>query len=1081
MNKLFTLTRLFGLLLLMLPFASQAQVTNASISGVVTDAAGQGLPGATVVAVHQPSGSRYGNVTNNEGRYTLPNVRSGGPYEVRVTFVGYQPVVRTDINAPLGTTAVVNVTLAEDGQQLSEVVVRSQRGGLFDTEKTGAATNISSEQLRALPTISRSLNDFTRLTPQASGNSFGGRDGRYNNITIDGANFNNNFGLSDNNLPGGSAQPISIDAIEEVQVNIAPYDVRQANFTGAGINAVTRSGTNTFRGTAYTYYRDQSFNGKKVAGTDLAAVEKRTNNICGASLGGPLIKNKLFLFVNGEYEKAVRPGTNFVANRGTTGPNVSRTTAADLETISNFVRERYGYETGAYENFANNFTQQNVKLLGRLDWNINDRHKFTTRYTQVINTDDQIVNGTSAPNPRAASNRISQNALSYANSQYGFENSVRSITGELNSTFSNKLSNQLLATYTRVQDKRTSPSSPFPFVDIWKDGDAYISLGYELFSWKNDIVNKTASFIDNLTYYAGKHTLTGGVAYEHMTFGNSFLRYGTSYYRFASMQDFMTNKAPTAFAYTYPVGGNDTYASLAFGQFSAYVQDEYALTPQLKLTAGIRMDQPIYGDTPAENPAVSALTFLDGQKINTGMWPRSRPAWSPRVGFNYNRENSLQVRGGTGIFNGRLPFVWFTNQPTNSGMLQFTYETVTASALSGFLFNPDPNAYLSKLPQQAGTASPSSLAVVSPDFRMPQVWRTNLAVEKKLPGGFEVSLEGLYTKELVTVFQQNINLANPIGTLNGVDNRPIYGATTATRRVNAAISEAMVLSNTDRGYALSLTGQVQKRFANGLAASLAYTFNQVKDITGNPGSQAASAWSGNVAVGSLNNLELANSSFAMPHRIVGSLSYKFNYLGNWGTTVSLFYNGSNQGRFSYTYSADLNRDGVTADLLYVPANPSDITFADIRSGTTTVFTAKQQSDAFFAYIEQDDYLRSRKGQYAERNGGLLPWLNRFDLKLLQDIGGRFANSSHKLQLSIDVLNVGNLLNNSWGVPQRLTVTNGALLRPAVTAVAGTNNANATYQLATVQSGKALASGTFENILSINSVWQAQVGIRYLFN
>ena len=447
MNKLFTVTRLLGWVMLLAAFVplAQAQVTSAAISGVVTDAAGQPLPGATVVAVHQPSGSRYGIVTNNEGRYTLPNVRSGGPYEVRVSFIGYREVVRTEINAPLGTTAVVNITLAEDGQQLDEVVVRSQGNGLFDTEKTGAATNISSAQLRSLPTISRSLNDFTRLTPQSNGSSFGGRDGRYNNITIDGANFNNNFGLSDQNLPGGSAQPISLDAIEEVQVNIAPYDVRQANFTGAGINAVTRSGTNTFRGTAYTYYRNEKFNGRRVGDAEISTVDKRTNNIYGGSLGGPLIKNKVFFFVNGEYEKNVRPGTNFVASRGTTGDNVSRTTATDLETISTFVRERYGYETGAYENFANNFTLQNVKLLGRLDWNISDRHKFTTRYTQVVNTDDQLVNGTSAPNPRAASNRISQNAMSYANSQYGFENSVRSVMGELNSTFSNKLSNQLLA------------------------------------------------------------------------------------------------------------------------------------------------------------------------------------------------------------------------------------------------------------------------------------------------------------------------------------------------------------------------------------------------------------------------------------------------------------------------------------------------------------------------------------------------------------------------------------------------------------------------------------------------------------
>ena len=954
----------------------------------------------------------------------------------------------------------------------------SSRSDVFSSERTGAATTINSEQLKALPTISRSINDFTRLTPQASGNSFGGRDDRYNNITIDGANFNNNFGVSSSNLPGGSAQPISLDAIEEVQVNIAPYDVRQANFTGAGINVITKSGTNEVKGTAYTYFRNEKFNGTRVGSDTLPAAQKTNNNIYGFSIGAPIIKNKLFVFVNGEYEKNIRPGFNWVASRpGVSGPNVSRTTAADLEAVSNFARSEYGYETGPYENYANNFTQQNYKIVARLDWNINQSNKFNIRYTDVKNTDDNIINGRSAPNPRATSDRVSQNALTYQNSNYGFQNSVRSIAAELNSTFNGRFSNQLLGTYTFIQDTRTTKSSDFPFIDIWKEKDNYISLGYELFSYNNDVRNKVFNLIDNFTYYAGKHTILGGVSYEQMYFANSFLRYGTSYYRFNSVEDFLTKKLPTAYAYTYSLqpGGQSPVSELTFGQASAYLQDEYSLNPKLKLTVGVRVDLPLYPNAPIENPAVTKLSFKNGEKITTGQWPNSKAAISPRVGFNYSEtEKGLQVRGGTGIFNGRVPFVWFTNQPSNSGVIQNTFELTDAKKLVDFPFSPDPAAHLNQLPQNAGQSAPTSLASVDPGFRMPQIWRTNLAIDKKLPGNASVTLEAIYSKDLVTVYQRNINYNDPVSTLKGPDNRPLY--TSATRRVVPAVSEAMVLDNTSGGGGLSLTASARKNFGMGLSANLAYTFNNVKDLTGNPGSQAASAWSNNVAVGSLNDLPLAYSDYAVPHRVVGSISYRKEYLGFLATTVSLFYQGQNQGRYSYVYNGDLNGDGLNSDLLYIPKNPGEIQFEDVINADKTVkYTAQQQSDAFFKYIEQDSYLSKNKGKYAERNGALLPWYNRIDFRVLQDFYVNTGGKRNTIQVGLDILNLPNLLKSSWGIRQRNTVNNGAILQ-----YRSLKDGQPVFRLAE-NNDRMLPTTTYQNLFSSSTTWGMQVSLRYIFN
>jgi hypothetical protein len=1082
-------TRVLQLLVFMfMAVVGHAQVTTSSMGGKVTDAKGDPLIGATVVAVHTPSGTTYGTITSIDGSYDIVGMRAGGPYTVSISYVGYETVTQSNIFIRLGESFDINAQLQDDGVQLDQVEISAIRSNIMNSNRTGAATNLNADQINALPTISRSINDFTRLTPQAqSGNGFGGRDGRYNNIQIDGANFNNNFGLSSNNLPGGGSQPISLDAIEQIQVNIAPYDVRQSNFTGAGINAITRSGTNNMEGSVYTLYRDETFNGYKVGDAEVPVGDKTQSLVWGARLGGAIVKNKLFYFVNFEKEDNTRPGINIIPSApGRTGDNISRTTLEDMETVRNFVKERYNYDTGRPDGYASNFNTKNTKALARIDWNISNKHKMTLRYNQVIATDDQVVNGTSAPNPRSASNRVSLNSFAFENANYGFENSVRSLTAELNSNFSSKLSNQLLVTYTSINDRRTSKSDVFPFIDIKKDGDAYMSLGYELFSWQNEVRNNVTTFTNNLTYKMGMHNITAGAAFDYLTFGNSFQRYGTSYYRYSSMDDFLNNRTPEAFGLTFSVlpDGRDPFAELNFGLGSLYLQDEIRVNDKLKLTAGLRMDIPFYFNKLETNPAVNALDFRtidgqDGYKIDLAQWPNSKPLFSPRLGFNYDvkGDRTLQLRGGTGIFTGRVPFVWFTNLPTNSGMLQNTIERVGQSVEDlGITFNPDPKAWVDKFPSSPGTVAPGSIASIDPNFRLPQIWRTNFAMDYQLPQNTIFTLEAIYGKDINAITQFNANQTEPVGNMNaanGQDTRPFFGATNANRRVNPNMAEAMVLTNAREGYSMSLTAMLSKEFSKGISAMVAYTYTEAKDISGNPGSQAASAWSGNPAVRGHNDLDLDPAAFAVPHRVIGSFTYSLEYLGLARTNVGLFYEGAHQGRFSYRYTADFNRDGINADLIYIPANPGEITFTDVVVGGNVQFTAQQQSDAFFSYIEQDSYLSKNQGKYAERNGALLPWRNRFDFRVTQDFFVNLSGKKYTVQLSGDILNFSNLLSSKWGTRQLTNYNNGAILVPRVNA-----DGTATYQMARVNNQ--LATDSYRDLITTAGTWGAQLGLRFIF-
>lgn len=1072
---------------LMIPVFLYGQgATTSGLNGRVTDGSGQPLPGAAIVAVHVPSGTQYATVADNAGNYRIQNMRVGGPYSIRVTFIGFSTSNYTDIYLRLGESYVQNAELSEATTTLQEVVVTSGlRNSILSSERTGTQTNVSSRDLANLPSINRSITDFSKYTPQSQGNSIAGRDGRFNTITVDGSAFNNNFGLSSNPLPGGSAQPISLDALEEISVNVAPYDVRMSQFTGASINAVTRSGDNTFKASVYTYQRPKSFTGNTVDGNEVANANTRQLQNYGFRVGGPVIKNKLFFFVSGEYEKEIIPGVSWNPSQdGVANSNlkISRTRESDMAMVRNYLMSNYNYDPGKYKNF-DPFMNKNTKILVRLDWNINKNHKFTLRYNDVIGTSDSETNATSGPpNNSRGSGRISNQSLAFSNSFYGFRNTVRSVTGELNSTLGPKVSNKFLASYTYIEDKRTSPSKFFPFVDIWQDGDQYMSFGYELFSYNNRVANKTLSLTDNVTINLNKHTLTTGLAYDNLYFYNSYIREGTSYYRYPSVDAFINGEDPTGFGVTYGYKGNDAPgAELTFGMAAVYLQDEWQVTPKLKTTLGFRVELPVYLNKLDNNPAISALTFIDGRRMDVGAWPEVRPLLSPRFGFNYDvmGDRSLQIRGGSGVFTGMLPFVWFTNQPTNSGMIQ-SPEIGWGPGnpnLAGFQFNPDYKALIAAnpglFPQTPGVLpTGASLAQVGKDFRLPQIWRSNLGVDVELPWNMVLTGEAIFSKDINAITQININEAAPAGKMTGADNRPYW----TDSRVNSTIGTAMELSNTSKGYQLSLTAMLTKNFSKGLSGMFAYTYTVARDVTANPGSAAASAWVGNTAVGSLNDPGLSYSNFATPHKLVGNISYRIEYAKNLATTVSLVYQGYQTGRWSYIYSNDLNGDGNTADLMYIPATADGIQFATYKE-----MTPEAQMNAFWEYVNSNKYLREHKGRYVERYGDLRPWIHRFDLKFLQDIFSDFGTGRrYTLQISLDILNFGNMLNDSWGTYVYNPLASYDNVRPLTVATKGTATTAPVYRLNANSLDDFKAKTTLSKDPSTSSTWGCLLGARLIF-
>ena len=1070
-----------------------AQVTTSSLGGRIVDENGTPVVGAAVVATHTPSGTVYGVVTNAEGRYAMNGMRAGGPYTVAISCLGYQSLTYTDVNLQLAEAAALNATLKEDSQMLSEAMVIAAPASKFSAEKTGAATNISSSQITSLPTVSRSITDVTRLSPYGgNGMSFAGTDGRTANFTVDGANFNNNFGLSEN-LPGGGS-PISIDAIEEMQVVISPYDVRQTNFVGGGVNAITKSGTNTFKGSAYIYHRNENMRGDAVYGEQISgARDKDRNTTYGFTLGGPIVKNKLFFFVNFEYSKVPT-----IANRwrGSTDGKmdkdayISRATLEDLKTVSDFVKKEYGYDTGSYTNFPAD--ESNMKMLARIDWNINEKNKLAVRYNYTLNKKWTAPNASSMDGgTRAAYARMSEYSMSYANSMYSIDNLVHSVSLDLNSRINDNLSNQFLATFSKLDDVRGTKSEDFPFIDIRNDDGSsvlpYISLGLELFTWNNAVHNTHVGIKDDLTWYGGNHKVTAGINYEYQMADNQYMRNGTGYYRFKSLDDFLNKRAPEVVCLTYGYDGEENPAArVQFHKVGIYAQDEWQANDNFKLTYGLRLDGVFFDNKDLmTNNAIKALDY-GGRHIDTGKWPSANISVSPRIGFVWDTigDNVLKVRGGTGLFTGRLPLVFFTNMPSNGGMIQYQAQLNASNVLGeegmdafagGILTRKEllnklqGMGYPTTIKPEDG-AVPSSFAAVDPKFKMPQVWKTSLAIDYNFPTSFpfSISAEGIYNKTVngVCLTDWSVKPTAGFARFNGADQRAIFGEYKYLGTNGKSLPSAYVLENTNKGYGYSANVMLNISPVEALGFMASYTHTASKELTGMPGSNASSVLNYMGTVNGPNEPGLHNSQYVTPDRFILSGTYK----DKCGNHFSLIYETWRGGyNYSYMTQNDMNGDGYNYDLIYIP---TDKQVADRE------FRFKTDDDAkrFLDYVHADKYLSKNQGKYAEAYSVYSPWVHRIDFSYKHDFKVRIGKSMNTLQLSVDLKNLLNLFNSKWGVSK---VMNSTLGEGRILKYEGTDaDGYPTFSTPDAVNGN---TQTWQPYHSIGQCWYASVGIKYMFN
>ena len=1103
MKKTFKLFALAALGLFV-SFAMSAQVTTSSMSGKIVDEQGS-VVGAAIIATHTPSGTQYYAVSNSEGRYAIQGMRPGGPYDVKIQMMGCETVVYQGVTLNLGEVYVQNATLKAAATALDEVVVVAS-ASKFATEKTGASTSINSADMQKMPTVNRSISDLARVSPYANGMSFAGGDGRSTNFTVDGSNFNNNFGLSDK-LPGGGS-PISVDALEEIQVVIAPYDVRQTNFIGGGINAITKSGTNTFKGSVYGYYRNQDFRGNTVAGVDCGDRKAESHRVLGATIGGRIIKDKLFFFANFEHESNPGQVIKYRANEGGEAYNntgVSRCTAADLAAVQAYMKSKYNYDTGSYTDFPGD--ESNMKILARLDWNVNRDHRISLRYNYTKNTAWNGPNGNSSDTGYRLNGtyRVGDESMAFANNMYSQDNKVQTLSLDYNSRLSDNLSEQLLVTYTKIDDVRGSKSSPFPHVDIIKkdgtDWQPYMSLGYELFTWNNGVHNNVLTIKDDLIYTIGAHKITAGVNYEYQFANNAYMRNGALYYRYAwtteSTIEQVLDGTPESFAITYGWDGNlNPNAQVTFHQIGAYLQDEWAVNDNLKLTGGVRLDTILFDESDiATNKAIYAYDFKapDGTavKIDTGKWPTTKIQVNPRLGFVYDvfGDKSLKVRGGTGIFQGRLPLVYFTNMPTNAGMVQNSVQyksTWTSGELTainhaqldqfsktgtfGGMITSAQEA-IEKLGLQTALTDDkhvagSTMSGVDPKFKMPQDWKTSLAIDYQLPVDFPftVTLEAMYHKTINGVNVYNVNIdpdTSTWGHFSGADNRLIYPANKGA--INAG-KNAPYLVNTNKGYGYTGNITINTTPVKNLDIMAAYTITESKEVSGLPGSDPLSTWQGMITVDGPNFGTAQRSQYVIPHKAIASISYTIPYTG---THLNVFYTGYAPYSNSFCYSNDMNGDGINNDLMYIPKDDTEISF-----------TNPADAAAFWAFVDQDKYLKSHKGQYAEAYAARAPWSNRFDFRLAQDISFKAAGQKHTFQILFDLMNVGNLFNSKWGIWKSNSASNNCrILKYDGMDASGVpqfsmNKKDGNYLTTTYE---------YPGKTAYSQCWNFQIGLRYLFN
>lgn len=1055
-----------------------AQVTTSGLNGKVTGDKGETLPGATVVALHQPTGAQFGTTTDLNGFYRLPNLTVGGPYLVTISFIGYEPYKKDGIYLTLGQTLKISASISEKASTLMGVEVVAVRNDIFDGNRTGSETNISRDQIEKMPTVSRNLTDFTRMTPQVKlqetsdgpNLSVAGMNNRFNAVFIDGAVNNDVFGLAGSGTNGGQTgmSPFSMDVIEQFNVSIAPYDVKLGGFAGAGINAITRRGTNEWEGSAYYYMRNQDLAGKTP--TDDASATKSklpdfTAKTMGVRIGGPIVKDKLFFFANVELQKDETPNPfDFSTYEG-------NSTEADLGALITKLAG-YGYDPGSYKGVIKEL--EGTKIFGRLDYNLSKNHKLTVRhqYSKGIKTDPSYQ---------------SKTRLTFENSGQYFPSVTNSSAIELKSIIGNKYANNLIIGYTKVDDDRDPMKNPFPYVSI-KDGKGSIEFGSEQFSTANALKQNILTLTDNFDWYMGKHSLTIGTHNELYDMYNLFIRQNFGVYSYNSLTDFMTDlpayRYDRSFSLVDNITGDGSAAAAEFKalQLAFYLQDEYQALDNLKFTAGFRVDIPMFLDDPAANSDFNEnmIPILEaaGQDLmgaTSGAMPDAKPLLSPRMGFNWDVFNNqkTQLRGGMGIFTSRIPYVWPGGAYINNG-ITLGGMRITDATDPRMIFNPDWQNQPSLEPDKPS----GQIDLFAKNFKFPQVFRASIAVDQKLPYGIIGTFDLTYTKNKNNVMYQNLRYVKSGKTLTGTgDDRPIW------ERVDigsAKYTDFMLASNTSRGEAYNITLQLEKRFNKAFNTSLAYTYGHSTSMNDGQSSQNSSQWRVPNVRGK-NDIDLATSDYALGHRVVGFMSYKVEYLKHFGTTIGLYYNGQSGQLYSYGYadggSKFLGEDNQALELMYVPLNQNDIHFNPIKDkdGNITV-TEEAQWTALNNFIENDPYLSTRRGMYAERNSSRTPFEHNFDLHIAQDFYINVAGKRNTLQLTFDIFNLGNLISSDFGRKYYVSSYYGNY--PLVNFNGFDADGTTPKFQFTAPKGEVWS---IDDSGLMSSRWQGQIGIRYIFN
>ena len=1090
---------------------AMAQITTSGISGKVT-ANGEDIIGATIKAVHQPSGTVYRAVTNIDGRYSIQGMRPGGPYVLEVSYVGYKTKEVKNFNLSLGQNTILNESLSENAEMLQDVVVTADRNNNMRTDRAGATTSINADQIEAVPTVSRSMNDLLKLTPQGanvgSGFSVGGGNYRQSYVTVDGAAFNNAFGIG-GNLPGNGS-PISLDALDQISVSSSPYDVRLSGFTGGAISAVTKSGTNDFKGTAYMYTTNSHLRGNKVSDYELNRLQSHATT-WGASFGGPIIKDKLFFFANGEYQSNISAGPSGTARVNASDEwspssgTVHRPLQSDMDNMLSFLSKNYGYNPGRYQGYS--LDTPSYKFLARIDWNINENNKLNIRFSKSHDKDssnpsssttpfkDSVIypGGEDATGGKSQSGRTANAGLYFESARYYQEKNFTSFAAEWNSKWGG-VSNVLRATYSYQDEPRTYVGGMFPTVDILKNGSYYMGFGPDPFTEGNLRQVKTFVATDEATWSMGIQNFTAGLQFETNKATNGFGAASAGYYVFESMDDFMNGKAPRSYGVTFPMDGSGQFlATMKYNQFSAYVQDQVNFSDRFRLTAGLRFELPIYPELENNyNKAFAAIKWKNDAGVesqySTDQLPDAPLTVSPRVGFNWDilGNHKLVLRGGTGYFIGRLPFVWLVSAVGNAGCGQYTYYYNTASD-KGATYKMD-KFYQSredqlKVLQQQGlavnredAAAPSTPTIIDKDLKMNATWKTSLALDAKLPYDIDFSLEGIYSREFNPATVINLDRywdGKSYTELAPGDKRKWYSR-------NSYSNPYMITNAGHKAYYYSITASLAKKFAFGLNLSASYTYSKAKSYGDGVGDQVSSAYYNNrYSVNGNNDMELGYGTYVAPNRLLISASYKKDYGKNFGSEVGLIYEGMNMGyadgysctRYTYQLTGNVVNDYGSNGLVYIPASREALDKWNFKDNGK--YTAEQQKDDFWAYINQDDYLKNHKGEYAERGGAVMPWHHQLDFKFNQNFYLNVAGQKNTLQFGVDIKNLANLLNNSWGLYK--TVNNTKLLKYT----AGKNGAAGSFQFQ--KNGKDVLSKTYTNLTSFNSTYSIQFSIRYIFN